>query len=87
MKGSWKKRLMDPIQEAFDEGYEKNVAQARLKWYDHWMKVCGVETWEEIDWTNPIVSLEWKLCDSKIQAKLMSGQREIVLAGFTEEER
>lgn len=83
----WKERLTDPVKEAFDNNYEKNVAEARMKWYGRWAKVCGVESWEDIDWANPIVSLEWKLCDPKTQAKLMNGQRDKVLVTFTEQER
>lgn len=86
-KSTLKDRLTEPMKEAYWRNYENNIAQARLKWYDHWARVCGVESWEDIDWSNPVVSLEWKLCDQGTQAKLMAGRRDEVLATFTEEEQ
>ena len=85
-----KTRLTDPIRNAFENNYESNVAKVRLKYYPHWMRVCGVDCAEDIDWSNPIVSLEWKLCDISTQAKLTSKKKELrdmVLETFTEEER
>ncbi len=71
--------LKERISLKLEESNAQNTATTRLKFYPHWRKVCGVETDEEIDFDNPIVHLEWFLCDFRIQGKLMDGKREEVL--------
>ena len=57
---------------------------------EDYMKECGVSTPEEIDWTNPVVSVAHILHDPLYRHYIIKGsqkQKEIVYNLFTPEER
>lgn len=35
----------------------------RKEYHSRWMKACGVDKVEDIDYDNPFVKIEWLLCD------------------------
>ena len=82
-----KMSLKERLALKMDEMAEQNAAQVRLKYYDRWMKICGVDRWEDIDFDNPIVHLEWFLCDWRMLGKLTDGNRDEVLALMDEQQR
>lgn len=73
-KGIWSK-----FKDALEDNYENNMARAKMKYFNRWKELSGRED-GSIDMDNPVVRLEWFLCDFKITAKLTAGQREEVLA-------
>lgn len=46
-----------------EEKKAEQTAKVRLAWYPRWAEICGTDV-DHIDFTNPIVSLEWKLADN-----------------------
>ena len=80
---SMKERLVMRMEMTHDQ----NTAKTRAKFLKHWMEVCGVDSVDKIDYDNPIVHLEWFLCDFTILAKLTDGQRENVLAMMDEQQK
>ena len=79
-----RKKLKEVINDAMLDSMDRNAMMIRAKYYPRWRKVCGVETDEEIDFDNPVVSTEWLLCDPRIQRELIQGRRENVLAQMNE---
>lgn len=68
-----KKQLNDRI----DQKNEDDTAKIRLKWYNRWAEISGADQledgsydWEQIDWDNEFVRLEWYMCDPTILTKL-----------------
>lgn len=56
---SFKEKQDDRIDRALDNA----TAEAYKKYYPRWCKICGVQTVADIDFKNPYVELESKLCD------------------------
>ena len=79
--------MKERIAMRMEEKHDENTAKTRAKFLDHWMKVCNVDSPDKIDYDNPIVHLEWFLCDFKVLAKLTDGQREEVLAMMDDSQR
>lgn len=79
-----RKKLKETINDAMETAMDQSAGKIRQRYYPRWRKVCGVETDAEIDFSNPIVSTEWLLCDPRIQRELIQGRRENVLAQMTE---
>ncbi len=82
-----KKTLMGHFRDTMDDAVAKSTETIRKKYRPRWRKICGVETDEEIDYDNPIVSTEWLLCDPTIQRDLIQGRRDKVLARMTEQQQ
>lgn len=82
-KRTLKEKMLDKLEESSDE----NAAKVRYKFGPRWMKLCGVDRWEDIDWDNPYVHLEWFLCDWRMLGKLTDGRRDEVLAKMDEQQR
>jgi len=79
--------LRGRFSDAMEAGMAANAETIRRKYYPRWRKVCGVETDEEIDFTNPVVSVESKICDPRVQRQLIQGKRAEFLATLTETEQ
>ena len=52
-----------------------------------WRGICGVDSNEDIDYSNPIISTEVLLCDQEIQTMLVLGKREKVLKRMDEQQQ
>lgn len=71
-----------------DDQKEKIAMQARMKFVNRWMEESGAERMEDIDYKNPQISLEWKLCDPAVLRDLQSeGGRERFFQILTDEEK
>lgn len=79
-----RRKIKEVFNDAMDTAVSQSAVKIRQRYYPRWRKICGVETDEEIDFDNPVVSTEWLLCDPKIQRELIQGRRENVLAQMTE---
>ena len=79
-----RRKIKEVFNDAMDTAVSQRAVKIRQRYYPRWRKICGVETDEEIDFDNPVVSAEWLLCDPKIQRELIQGRRENVLAQMTE---
>ena len=64
----FRKKLADRL----DESHDRKTALVRAKYIDRWNKMCG----GQYTLDNPVVHLEWELCDMKNQHLLMKGKRE-----------
>ena len=64
----FRKKLVGKV----SDGYDKKTAMVRSRYVDRWNKICG----GQYTLDNPIVHLEWELCDMKNQHLLMKGKRE-----------
>lgn len=51
--------------ELVDTAFNNTTAKAYEKYYARWRAICEVETNEEIDYKNPQVEIESKLCDPR----------------------
>lgn len=69
--------MQERLAMAMDETNSINAAKTRLKFQEHWMEVCNVDSPDQIDYDNPIVHLEWFLCEPKMLAKLTAKEPEI----------
>ena len=74
--GSGPKGIKEQTELYLEAHFDEVTAKVRSKWTDRWMRICGVDTPDGIDYDNPYVHLEWILCDMNIQAKLMAGNLE-----------
>lgn len=54
------------------DSHERKTALVRAKYIDRWNGMCG----GQYTLDNPVVHLEWELCDMKNQQLLMRGKRE-----------
>ena len=70
--------IRQKIIDVFEQNYDQKMAQARLRYFNRWKELSNRED-GSIDMDNPVVRLEWFLCDLKIVAKLTAGQRQEVL--------
>ena len=86
-KNAGKKGLRQTINDTMEGSMGVVAMQVRQKYYPRWMKICGVDKEEDIDFSNPVVSTEWLLCDPVIQRELIQGRRDNVLAQMTEVQR
>lgn len=82
-----RRKIKEVFNDAMDTAVSQSAVKIRQRYYPRWRKVCGVETDEEIDFDNPVVSTEWLLCDPKVQRELIQGRRDNVLAMMTETQR
>lgn len=82
-----RRKIKEVFNDAMDTAVSQSAMKIRERYYPRWRKVCGVETDEEIDFDNPVVSTEWLLCDPKVQRELIQGRRDNVLAMMTETQR
>lgn len=63
------KEVKHKLEDGLDE---KVVSQAAMKlrtdprFVSRWMEYTGAERYEDIDWANPCVYIEWMACDIKI---------------------
>lgn len=81
----------DNVKEAFankmEDTWATHAAQTRMKYLPRWAKLCGVEDYKDIDYSNPYVHLEWFLCDPRMLMKLTGGRRNEVLALMDEQQQ
>ena len=82
-----RRKIKEVFNDAMDTAVSQSAIKIRQRYSPRWRKVCGVETDEEIDFDNPVVSTEWLLCDPKVQRELIQGRRDNVLAMMTETQR
>lgn len=75
------------FRDAMDDAMAMSAENVRRKYRPRWRKLCGVETDEEIDYNDPVVSTEWLLCDPRVQRDLIQGRRADVLARMTEQQQ
>lgn len=76
------------IADAFENGCDDAAMRNRQEHLQDWARICGVTRFADIDYSNPIVSLEWQLCDPKILKGLQDPEkRKVFLDGLTEAER
>ena len=55
-----------------DEVHDQRTAMVRARYVDRWNQMCG----GQYTLDNPVVKLEWELCDMVNQQLLMKGKRE-----------
>lgn len=55
-----------------DEVHDQRTAMVRARYIDRWNQMCG----GQYTLDNPVVKLEWELCDMVNQQLLMKGKRE-----------
>lgn len=55
--------LKEKYDDRLDTALNNATGQAMQKYYPRWCKICGVQKIEDIDYSNPYVELEAKLCD------------------------
>lgn len=67
-KKSWTERIHGRM----EESYERKTAMVRSRHIERWNGLCGGRYTLE----NPVVHLEWELCDMHNQQLLMKGKRE-----------
>ena len=90
MKGAkiYYQRAKQFLGEMMDGQHEKEVAMVRQKMQPRWAEAQNC-TIEEIDYSDPFVSVEWKLCDMGVERTLRSGtdeERARILSTWTPEE-
>lgn len=64
----FRRKLADRVADSHD----RKTAMVRARYIDRWNKMCG----GQYTLDNPVVHLEWELCDMKNQHLLMKGKRE-----------
>lgn len=71
------KKIKASINQKMQDKNDDDTAKVRLKWYNRWAKISGADqlpdgsyNWEQIDWDNEFVRLEWYMCDPSILTKL-----------------
>lgn len=87
MMGKEKLTLKEKVSLKMMEVSDAQANQTRMKFAERWMKLSGVDRWEDIDWDNPYIHLEWFLCDWRMLGKLTDGNRDEVLALMDEQQR
>lgn len=80
-------KIKGSIMESLENSFDANTARVRAKYIPHWMRVCGVDRPEDIDYSQPNVHLEWFLCDIRMLTRLQDGRREEVMALMDESQR
>lgn len=68
--------MKERIVKHMDESNDNNAAKIRANFLDRWMDMCGSDDPYNIDHSEaqPIIHLEWFLCDPRVLAKLTGGQ-------------
>ena len=70
------RKLKEDLIRNMDSAHDNDCAKVRAKWMDRWAKlsdcpiVDGHYDYEQIDWDNEFIKLEWWMCDPGILAKL-----------------
>ena len=71
------KKIKKSFQDRVDAKNDDDTAKTRLKWYGRWARISGADqledgsyNWDQIDWDNEFVRLEWYMCDPQILLKL-----------------
>lgn len=73
------------ISERLEMHFEEDDAKTRFQYYPRWQEISNLPD-GGIDHENPIVALEWVLCDRRILNLLGRGQVEEALALFPNDE-
>lgn len=63
------------MDESLDMLFNNTTAKAYEKYYARWRAICEVETNDEIDYKNPQVEIESKLCDPRNLKMIRKGRR------------
>ena len=84
--GTGPKGVKDQIDLYLDTHFDEMTAKVRSKWTARWMQICGADTPDGIDYSNPYVHLEWILCDMRIQSRLMDGNLESAFKSMDEQQ-
>lgn len=73
--------MRERIAMRMDESNANNTARIRAQAMEYWMELQGVDDPSLVDHSenDPIVHLEWFLCDFRMIAKLTAGKRDEVL--------
>lgn len=81
--------LLEAVRDIKEDTKDKAVMKVRVDFADNrWKPYCGVTRYEDIDWSIPQISLEWKLCDPRVLKDLLKpGGRERLFAICSEEEK
>ncbi len=82
------KQTKEYIREMEEGMHERELMMIRQKMKKRWAEAQGCSE-EEIDYTDPFVSLEWKLCDPAIRRTLKKGtdaEKTEILTTWTEAE-
>lgn len=71
------KNVKKKVKEKVDNWNDNDTGKTRIKWYNRWAKISGADqlpdgsyNWEQIDWENEFVRIEWYLCDPQILMKI-----------------
>lgn len=82
----WVRERIGDKTDAFNDRVTEQV-RAKMA-VTRWMPYQGVTSLTELDMSDPVVSLEWTLCDQRILKDLLRpGGRKRLLALLTEEEK
>ena len=73
------------IAERLEMHFDEDDAKTRFQYYPRWREISDMPD-GSIDYDNPIVALEWVLCDRRILDRLGKGQVEEALAMFPNDE-
>lgn len=82
-----KRKLKERLYDSMDGIAATAAPQVERKYHPRWMKICGVDTPEQIDYDNPVVSTERFLCNPQVIRDLIQGRRDDVLAKMSETQR
>lgn len=88
----WLKAHREKLARAFDDLTQRSMDQvtlkARAEQLPRWAAICGVTEYTDIDYSNPVVSLEFQLCDPEVLRGLQNPTRRAeFLSQLTEDER
>lgn len=73
------------ISERLAMHFDENDAKTRFQYYPRWKEISDMPD-GSIDYDNPIVALEWVLCDRRILDLLGKGNVDEALAMFPNDE-
>lgn len=68
------KATKEKYDNALDTAFNNTTACAYEQYYPRWRAICEVDTNDEIDYTNPQVDIESKLCDPRNLKMIRKGR-------------
>ena len=71
---SWVNKKKEQATDVFDRAMDNITAHAQKGYYKRWRECSGCNSAVNIDWSNPQISLEAKLCDPRNLKLLRNGK-------------